>query len=305
MTEPLSYMNGRLMPASQLTIPYWDIGFVQGVTIAEQVRTFAGRLFRLDQHLDRLAQSLAIVGIDLPVSLEELGRIAVEIVTSNHQLLEPGDDIGLSLFVTPGPYSQFAPAGTRGPTIGMHTYPVAFPAFADKYEQGERLVITETRQVPGTCWPPSLKCRSRMHYYLADGEARQVDPHARALLLDQHGYISEASTANFVLYRKSVGLLSPPREHILPGVSVATLEQLMQPLGVPLVSRELTVEEIWDADEAFLSSTSPCLIPVTAVNGRSIGNGQPGPLFRQAIHAWSQHVGVDIVGQAKRFAHRR
>jgi branched-subunit amino acid aminotransferase/4-amino-4-deoxychorismate lyase len=304
MTEPLAYWNGTFLPASQLAVPVWDTGFVQGVTVAEQLRTFDGRLFRLEDHLGRLRSSLEMVGIELPVPLDELGRLAVDLAARNHRLLAPGDDLGLSLFVTPGPYRAFAPPEASGPSIGMHTYPVAFGAFADKYEHGERLIVTGIRQVPSNCWPAALKCRSRMHYFLADRAARQREPGARALLLDQQGSISEASTANFLIYRRGTGLVLPPRENILPGVSFAALEELSGQAGVALLSREMSVDDVWSADEAFLSSTSPCLLPVVAIDGRPIGHGRPGPMFQQLISAWSRLVGLDIVEQARRFAVR-
>ncbi len=304
MTEPLAYLNGQLLPASQLVIPVWDVGFVQGVTIAEQLRTFAGRLFRLDQHLERLANSLRIVGITLEIPLVELGRRATELASHNHRLLADGDDLGLSLFVTPGPYAAFAPPGARGPTIGMHTYPVAFAAFAEKYDRGERLATTNVEQVPTTCWPAALKCRSRMQYYLADRQAKVVDPAARALLLDRDGFVTEASTANLVLYQHNTGFISPPREKILPGVTVATFEELAQQLATPFGFRDVTIDDVLRADEAFLCSTSPCLLPVVALNRQPIGGGLPGAMFRRAIAAWNQIVGVDIVQQARQFMQR-
>ena len=304
MNEPLAYLNGSFLPASRLTIPVWDTGFVQGVTIAEQLRTFRGELFRVNRHLERLAESLRLIGIALEQSAQDIQSVAEKLIASNRTLLDSGDELGLSLFVTPGPYRAFAPPDAHGPTLAMHTYPVAFASFADKYDQGERLVVSATRQIPNSCWPASLKCRSRMHYYLADREARLVDHDARALLLDQAGKISEASTANFIAYRRDTGFLSPPREKILPGVSVSTLEDLAKQFGEPFHFRDLTVDDVLSVDEAFLCSTSPCLLPVISISGRPIGNGKPGPMFRQMIDAWSQMVGVNIVDQAKRFANR-
>lgn len=304
MAEPLAYLNGRTLPASELVVPVWDAGFVQGVTIAEQMRTFDGKLFRVEQHLERLANSLSITGIELTISLEELSHRAVELATHNHGLLAEGDDLGLSLFVTPGPYATFAPLGECGATIGMHTYPVPFQSFASKYDLGERLATTDIEQAPSSCWPPSLKCRSRMHYYLADRHARLVDPGARALLLDRDGFVTEASTANLVLYMRGVGFVSPPREKILPGVTIATFESLAAQLETPFTYRDVTVEDVVRADEAFLCSTSPCLLPVAALNNQRIGAEIPGPAFHRAIDAWKQLVGLDIVQQAKRFSRR-
>jgi branched-subunit amino acid aminotransferase/4-amino-4-deoxychorismate lyase len=302
--EPLAYWNGELIPASRMAVPVWDAGFVQGVTITEQLRTFRGELFRLESHLERLEASLRTVQLDPQISMDELGRIAAQLAANNHRLLDPDDDLGLSLFVTPGPYAAFAPQDAHGPHIGMHTYPVAFAGFAAKYETGQRLIVTQTRQVPPSCWPASLKCRSRMHYFLADQEARRSDPTARALLLDEDGFISEASTASFLLFRSGTGFLSPPREKVLPSVSVATLEDIAGTLGIPFVCRNLTLDDLAAAEEAYLSSTSPCLLPVVGVDGRPIGDGTPGPTFRRAIAAWSELVGQDIIGQAKRFATR-
>src|SRR5215213_5086883 len=104
MSEPVANLNGAWVPASQAAIPVTDAGFMQGVTVAEQLRTFGGKLFELPRHLARLARSLEIVGIELPISLDELAARAHEVVARNHALLQPGDDLGLSMFVTPGTY---------------------------------------------------------------------------------------------------------------------------------------------------------------------------------------------------------
>ena len=304
MTKPLAYLDGQFLEFTQMKIPVWDAGFVQGVTVAEQIRTFQGRLFRWDNHFDRLQDSLNIVGIDLGTGLDDLPRVAHQLISHNYPLLTPGDDLGLSVFVTPGAYGAFAPLGSHGPTLGVHTYPVAFGGFAAQYESGGRLIISRTRQIPESCWPPQLKCRSRMHYYLADHEASQREPGSRALLLDQTGHISEASTANFLLYRRGEGFLSPRKEKILPGISVAVLQELAEQNGEQFHFQDLEVDEIWKCDEAFLCSTSPCLLPVVSVDGRPIGSGKPGPLFQKMIDAWSRLVGIDIVEQAKKFAVR-
>ncbi|MFN0021354.1 MAG: aminotransferase class IV [Pirellulaceae bacterium] len=305
MSEPLAYLNGRYVPFSQAAIPVTDGGFVQGVTVAEQLRTFGGKLFRLEQHLDRLTRSLAIVGIELGMTVEKLGEIARELVAKNHALLQPGDDLGLSMFVTPGPYSTFAGSGVPlGPTVGIHTYPLPFQLWHEKYERGESLVVTDVMQVPSACWPTELKCRSRMHYYLADRAARAKEPGARALMLEERGYVTEASTANILVYYRDVGLVSPPHEMILPGVSAAVVEKFAAALGIPFSYRSLTVDDVAAADEALLCSTSPCIWPVTRLNGRPIGNGEPGAIARRVLAAWSALVGLDIAAQAKRFAVR-
>jgi branched-subunit amino acid aminotransferase/4-amino-4-deoxychorismate lyase len=306
MPEPIAYLNGQRIPASELAIGVTDAGFVQGVTVAEQLRTFGSRLFRLEMHLDRLARSLAIVGVDPGMRRDDFARIVEEIAAHNHALLDPADDLGLTIFVTPGVYGAYAATGTRpGPTVGLHTYPLPFGNWAGKYESGESLVVTDVMQVPTRCWPPELKCRSRMHYYLADKQARQIEAGARALLLDEGGAVTEASTANILIYRRADGLISPPKEHILPGVTVAVIEELAGQLGIPFLHQEMHAADVAAADEVLLCSTSPSVWSVTRFNGRPIAGGRPGPISRRLRDAWNQMVGFDIEAQAKRFANRR
>ena len=305
MSEPLAYLNGQFVPFSQLAIGVTDVGFVQGVTIAEQLRTFGGKLFRLDKHLQRLARSLEIVGVDPGLSLEQIGEVAIDLAGRNHALLDPADDLGLTMFITPGVYATYATAaGHHGPTVCLHTYPLPFVQWVEKYRVGESLVVTDVAQVPAACWPLELKCRSRMHYYLADRAARQIDPGARALLLDQAGYVSEASTANVLTYFRDAGIVSPPKEMILPGVSVAVVEELAAGLSIPFSHRRLTSDELAAADEVLLCSTSPCIWSVTRLNGRLIAGETPGPVSAQLRQAWSALVGLDIEGQARAFSTR-
>jgi branched-chain amino acid aminotransferase len=303
--EPLAYRNGALLPLSQLGVSVFDTGFLQGVTVVEQLRTFGGKLFRLDLHLARLARSLEIVGIDSGLPLAELGRVAEELVTTNRALLDRADDQQATIFVTPGISPAYATvAERRGPTVCVHTQPLAFGTWAEKYRTGESLVVTDVVQIPAHCWPSDLKCRSRMHYYLADKKAREAEPGARALLLDERGFITEASTANVLIYRAADGLISPPKDHILPGVTVAVLEELAGKIGISFSHQELTVNDLASANEVLLCSTSPCVWSVTRLNGKPIGAGQPGPISKQLREAWSQMVGLDIEAQATRFADR-
>ena len=126
----------------------------------------------------------------------------------------------------------------------------------------------------------------------------------RALLLDDRGRVVEASTANVILYRREEGLVSPPAEQILPGVSIAVVAELARELDLPMRHREIFPEDVASADEVMLSSTSPCLLPVVSFNRRSVGSGRPGEVFRRLLTAWSEHVGRDIREQAVRFRQR-
>jgi branched-subunit amino acid aminotransferase/4-amino-4-deoxychorismate lyase len=305
MPEPIAFLNGQWLPVRQAAVSIYDGGFMQGVTVAEQLRTFGGQLFRLDLHLDRLDRSLAIIGVEPGLSRDDIARIATELTARNHALVQEGDDLGLTIFVTPGPYAAYAAVAPRqGPTVCLHTQLLPFGQWAEKYRSGDALVVAGVMQVPAACWPAELKCRSRMHYYLADRQAREREPGARALLLDDRGFVTEASSANILVHYQGIGLVSPPRERILPGVTVAVVEELAGRLGLAFSHRDLTVDDVAAADEVLLCSTSPCVWSVTRFNGRPISGGQPGPVSRQLREAWSRMVGLDIEEQARRFAQR-
>ncbi len=320
MQEPLAFLNGRWISASAAAVPVTDAGFIQGTTVAEQLRTFGGKLFHLDDHLARLAHSLGVIGVNPGMTLDQFAATARELVAKNHALLPPGDDLGLSIFITPGTYRAYAArpvpvlargkmgsspspgtADVFGPLVCLHTYPLPFHLWADKYEQGQALVTTDVQQVPSHCWPADLKCRSRMHYHLADMQAAAIDPQARALMLDAHGFVTEASTANLLIYNEREGLASPPSTKILRGISLSVVWDLAARLGIEASQRELATDDVASADEVLLTSTPLCLLPVVRLNGRPISGGRPGPVFQRILAAWSEMVGVDIAEQAQQW----
>lgn len=300
MSHPIAFHTGRWIPLSELSVPIDDLGFVMGTTVVEQLRTFGGQVFRLEQHLARLRDSLVIVGLEIPFSAADLTKAVHEIVAHNHPLLATGDDLGVAIFITPG--SMDHPG--QSPMVCIHTRPVAFGTFAGKFVSGQALVVPATRQTPVECWPRQLKVRSRVHYYLADLEARKIDPKARAVLLDLDGYVMEATTANLVVHFAGEGLVAPPRDLVLPGISIATLKELADRLEIPYAERLLTPAEVSAADEILLTSTSPCILPCNRWNGQQVGSGAAGPIFERLIAAWSESVGLDIRAQAGKFAVR-
>jgi branched-subunit amino acid aminotransferase/4-amino-4-deoxychorismate lyase len=304
MNEPQAFLNGKWIAASAATIPIDDAGFVLGTTVAEQLRTFAGQLFRLEDHLARLEQSLAIVGVDPGMTTSEFAEVARELVARNYRLLASGDDLGLSIFVTPGTYPTYASRRPAGPTVCLHTYALPFHRWSEKYRAGESLVTTDTEQVSPHAWPAAVKCRSRIHYYLADRQAAAIEPGARALLLDQDGWVTETSTANIVVWRANEGLISPPWKKILPGISLAVVVELTKALGISTIERDLSPQDVATADEVLLLSTPFCLLPVTRFNGHPVGRGRPGEAFGRILAAWNKLVGLDIAQQAHRLAGR-
>jgi branched-chain amino acid aminotransferase len=297
MSALWAHHNGEWIPASELRIGVDDLGFLLGATVTERLRTFRGEVFRLEEHMQRLRRSLEIVGLDADPITRQVAAAVPEFVSRNRGQIAEDDDWSIVAFVTPGV------AGAARPTVCVHGYPLQFGLWAEQFESGVKLVVSDVCQIPPESLPPELKCRSRMHFYLADHRAAQRQPGARAILLDEDGYVAEASTANVLIYRKGE-LVSPPPEHILFGVSVHVVQELAAKLDVPFITRPLTVDELRSANEAMLTSTSVCLLPIVECDGQPIGDGHPGSVYHQLLKAWSDLVGLDMAAQARRFANR-
>src|SRR5262249_15250177 len=195
-------------------------------------------------------------------------------------------------------------AARTTPTICAHTFPMPFELWVKKMQTGTHLVTPSIRHVPPQCYDPKMKYRSRMHYYLADQEARLVDPEASALLLDLAGNVTETSGANFLIVERGT-IVSPTTVNTLPGISRAMVIELAGKLGIPFVERDLQVFNVMNADEAFITTTPYCLMAVTKLNGVPIGDGRPGPMVRRLLTAWSEEVGLDIDKQIQEGARRR
>ena len=304
-SHPVGFLNGHYLPADQISVSVADAGFVMGATVAEQIRTFAGKPFLLNEHLGRLRRSLTIVDVDPGMTDQQLTEAVTTVTQRNHALLAADDDLGINLFVTPGLYPTMAQGRDAGPQVGIITYPLPFARWMDKYQSGHTLLTASVRQVPASCWPAELKCRSRMHYFLADREVRRIDPAAQALMLDQQGHVCETPTANIVAYFHQQGLVSPPREAILPGISLMYLQSLAQQLSIPITFETLAVDQLLAADEILLTGTSMCLQPVVTLNDQPVGSGRPGEVYQSLLSQWSRSVGVDIRAQAALCGQRR
>lgn len=299
MTEPIAYLNGHFVSAREAVIPATDAGFVMGITVSEQLRTFRGKLFRIDDHWRRLARSLEIVGTKPSDSLAELSFAAEQVAKHNSTLLLPGDDLGLVIAITPGTFATFTRVANDGPTTVIHSYPLPFVRWANAIQTGLSLRIAPQPQISPASWPPELKCRSRMHYHLADRWAEAQEPGARALLLDESGHVNETSAANIAIVVRN-RLICPPREQILPGVSLQVTRELATTRGFVCEERPIAPAELLQADEIVATSTTFCILAVTRVDGQAIGTGKPGPFFGEMSAAWSDLTGVNLAGQAQR-----
>lgn len=297
MPKALVYLNGQLLLAAEAKLEIFDLAIVQGATVSEMTRTFGQKLFRLEDHLQRLTNSLRLAGIGSELSLDDLARISRELVEHNAAIAGKATELALVHFVSAGEHALYAGRPVRsGPTVCAHTFPLRFETWAKKFREGAHVVTPTVRQVPPECVDPRIKCRSRMHYYLADREARAADRDAVALLLDLAGHVTETNGANFLIVERG-RLVTPPSPKTLAGVSRAVVKELAAGLGIDFSERDLTVGDVEKADEALLSGTPYCLLPVTRINGKAIGYGRPGEVFHRLIADWSDEVGTDIARQ--------
>jgi len=300
MPEPLAYLNGRISPISQTSLSIFDMGIVMGASVTEMGRTFHHEPFRLKEHVDRLFRSIRHVGFEVDLTRESVVDLARELIDHNSRLILPHHDLGVSMFVTAGTsliYTGYAGMAThRKPTICVHTFPLPFELWAEKYTAGQHVVTPSIRHLPPECLDPKIKSRSRMHWYLADEQARLVDPRAIALLLDRQDNVTETSTANFFIVQPGK-LVTPTGRNTLHGISQQVVAELAEQFDLQYEQRDLQTYDVVNAEEAFTTSTPYCILPVTMINGRPIGSGRSGPVYDLLLKAWSQMVNLDIAGQ--------
>lgn len=302
MTEPIAWLSGEFVPLNQARLHVFDLGIVGGVSVAEMLRTFRHRLFRVEEHLCRLQQSLQLAGLHPNLSSDEIASRLKDVIRHNSLLIDPDDDLGAIVFVTAGLNATYVgrdAALSAGCSVGMHTFPLPYRTWAAKYDDGVSLVVPAVRAIPADVVDPRIKSRSRMHWHLAEQSARQIEPGAMAILTDHAGHLTETAASNLIAVIDDQ-LVSPPPGTVLEGVSLAVVAELAEQFGKPLQRRPLTPQELATATEAFLSSTPSCLLPVTRLQGQPLGTGHPGPIYQRILSAWNDLVGLDIRGQMQR-----
>ncbi|MEO8269155.1 MAG: aminotransferase class IV, partial [Aureliella sp.] len=251
------------------------------------------------EHLERFQQSCRAVGIELPSS-DELHTRALECADSGRERLG-GADINLVMLATPGRVH----ARTRGPTLIMHTQSIAWERLAQWYRVGQTLIVSEHRNVPESCWSPKIKTRARLHYYLADQEAlaRTRDSHSAGLLLDQHGFATETSSAN-VLIIEGDSLVSPRREMILDGISLGRTLRLAERRKIGIRFEDISPERARAADAIWLCGSTGCLWKAGRLGDREYTAVRAEQMFMQMLEDWKQDVGIDFVEQTLKCAVR-
>jgi branched-chain amino acid aminotransferase len=301
-SEPLVYMRGQFIPASQANISIYDFGIVLGATVTDLLRTFKQQAYRVEEHVRRFYDACKYARIAPPISAGEIADITRQLVRHNAAVAEADAELAVVYFITPGENLVYAGSATSAstkltPTLCIHSFPMPFQLFRRFFETGLHLVTPSTRHVPPECVDPKIKNRSRLHWWLAEQEAHLVDSGAMPLLLDLQGNLTETSGSNFLLVKNGT-VYSPTPRNILLGISRKVVIELCRKLSIPFVERDLQVYDAITADEAFVTTTPYCMAPVTRFNGVAVGDGAiGGPIYNRLLEAWSDEIRLDIRSQ--------
>ena len=296
--QRIAYFNGAYVPEAEVRVPYRDRSFIYGDGCFDMTRTFAGKPFRVEEHIDRFYRSLAYLRIDIGMSAAQMIDVTHEVVRRNAHLLGEGQDWWVGQRVSRGVKAVGDEGWDHlGPNVIVDCQPLPFKARAAHYRDGIRIIIPSVRRTPPSSLSPRVKTHNYLNMIVADQEVRDRDPDAWAVLLDENGNLCEGMGSNIFVVKD--GRISTPQgRYVLEGVSRHTVIELARAQGFELVERDIDLYDAYTADEVFLTSTSLCICPVAKVNGAMIGSGQvPGPVVAQLTAAYSESVGCDIPGQ--------
>jgi branched-chain amino acid aminotransferase len=296
--QRVAYFNGKYVPESEVRVPWRDRSFIYGDGCFDMTRTFAGKPFRVKEHIDRFYRSLAYLRIDIGMSAAEMTDVTHEVVRRNAHLLGPNDDFWVGQRVSRGVKAVGDEGWDHtGPNVIVDCQPLPFKARAAHYRDGIRVIVPSVRRTPPSSLSPRVKTHNYLNMIVADQEVRERDPEAWAVLLDENGNLAEGLGSNIFVVKD--GRISTPQgRYVLEGVSRQTVIEIARGEGFEVVERDIDLYDAYTADEVFLTSTSLCICPVAKVNGAPIADGKvPGPVVAKLTAAYSKQVGCDIPGQ--------
>jgi branched-chain amino acid aminotransferase len=296
------YFNGQLVPENEARVSIYDSALMFGDMVFEMTRSFNKKQFKLREHIDRLYVGLKILRIPLKMTPEEMEKACYETIEANDPLFSDDDEHRLLIDVSRGVLGiyQDIEGIHKGPNVIIADFPLRWtvPGMGKLFDTGINAVITSQRAIPAHLLDPKIKNRSRIHYLMANIEASQLEGDNNwALLLDPDGFIAEGTGDNFFIVKDGV-VITPEGRNILRGISRGyIIEELCPKLGILAIEKNIDPYDVYTADEAFMTGTPFCMLPVTSLNGCDIGDGKVGKFFSNLLAAWSKEVGVDIKKQ--------
>ncbi len=272
------YLNGELMPLAEARVPVLDRGFIFGDGVYEVIPVYARLPLRLAEHLARMQNSLDAIRLRNPLTAAQWTQIVGQIIERN-----AWDDQSVYVQVTRGvaPRDQAFPADAT-PTVFVMANPMSKPT-TEQRERGVGVITAEDFR-----WQ---RCDIKSVSLLANCLLRQLAADAgcvEAILL-RDGYVTEASTSNVFLVKNGV-IVSPPKDRrILPGITLDLVLDLAREAKLPVDIRPVKEDELREADEIWVSSSTKEVLPVTTLDGKLVGNGRPGPMYARMHGLYQEH----------------
>ncbi|WP_098496354.1 aminotransferase class IV [Collimonas sp. PA-H2] len=269
--DGVAYTDGAYMPVGQASIPLLDRGFVRSDATYDVAHVWKGSFFRLDDHIERFFASMHALRMTLPHSHEEIAAILIECVR-----LSGLRDAYVQMTCTRG----VPPPGSRDPRECCNRFyafatPFVWIANETQRRQGLSMVLSSVTRIPPESLDPRIK---NFHWLdLTMGIFEAYDRQATvALLHDGHGNVTEGAGFNVFVVKN--GVLASPVRGVFEGMTRRTVSELCVLLNIPCEWRLVTVLEVMNADEIFLTSTAGGVMPVCVLDGRPVGTGKPGPI---------------------------
>lgn len=296
-TERVVWINGELVPASQAKVSIFDRGFQYGDAAFDAMRTYNHRPFRTDDYFDRFFGSLKSLGIDPGVTREELRAIVERVLTANLPLISEHEELQVILRCTRGADSKADILTPGRPTLIIDT--PQFRIDAPAYYEGVDLVTSSVRRFPAEVASPKAKTHFRLNNLLAELELKHHSPNGRALMLDMSGNVAEGSSWNVAALVR--GVLITPKNNCLEGLSKRTVFDCARQLSIPMAYDDLTLFDLYNSPEAFITGTSNGMLPVRTVDGRVVGTKWPGPLQERLWVEYDRIAGLNVREQATKY----
>lgn len=298
------YFNGSFVPENEAKISIYDSALMFGDMVFEMTRSFNKNQFKLREHIDRLFVGLKILHIDIDMTPDEMVDACNKTIAANDHLFEDDDEHRLMIDVSRGLLGIYDNIDGlhKGANIIIADFPLRWTvqSMGHLFDKGINAAITSQRAVPSHLMDPKIKNRSRLFYLTANIEVSKLKGDNNwALLLDTDGFIAEGTGDNFFIV-KNGAVITPKGRNILRGVSRDyVLNELCSQLGLAAYEKDIEPYDVYTADEAFMTGTPFCMLPVTKLNGLDVGDGSVGPMFEKLIKQWSFNTEVDIVNQIK------
>lgn len=320
MNERQTYHSGEWVPESKAAVHIYDSQFMFGDGVFEMVRTFNHKFFLLEEHIDRLFRSMKFLEIPVTKTKAEVKELCEEAFDRNIEFFKKEinsytEECRLMLNVSRGPLGIYKEVfelqkGEKWnePTWIINVWELSKTSktLAHFFESGANAIIPEQRQISSRLLENKVKNRSRMHYQIANLQMKSHGKDAMPLLLDEDGFITESTGANFLMV-KDGKIICPELRNMLRGSSMMyILETIAPQLGIDVIYKNFEPYDVHDADEAMFTGTFVNLLPCNRLNGKYLNDdvrqNPMGPITKKICDQWSNNVGMDIIEQIKHWA---